>query len=384
MQPRVLIVTTEAPDVLFSGLGFFNEHFWAELKRRSYPFKVLYLNNQKTAHSQLADYEIAVEPALPLDSSLESLSLNVAWSTAQKIQPILNEFKPDIISVHENSPLLPFFFELNRVQFTLHSSYIGMQHYLTRTQKGMQHYWEQRIAVRQSGAVVLHSDWAHRSVIQHVSADIVPPHLFPIGVNFADYPADKIPHPEGKVVISFFGRFTDIVKNFLIFRDAINTLPPTYRQRIEARVYGPEKIPDYMEKEGFKGLTFVQGEEKKRALAETDIVVFPSMQESYGIVGLEALLSNCALIATPGLGMDSYMQPEYACEPTIAAIQKRIITYLSDVEQLRNDQKAQIFRNSVNRPEFTLGKMTESYIGVWQELHKTLQKEARNVIPEQV
>ncbi|WP_198599419.1 hypothetical protein [Escherichia sp. MOD1-EC6842] len=45
------------------------------------------------------------------------------------------------------------------------------------------------------------------------------------------------------------------------------------------------------------------------------------MQESYGIGGLEALLSNCALIATPGLVMDT----EYACEPTIAAIQKRII-----------------------------------------------------------
>lgn len=95
------------------------------------------------------------------------------------------------------------------------------------------------------------------------------------------------------------------------------------------------------------------------------------MQESYGIGGLEALLSNCALIATPGLVMDT----EYACEPTIAAIQKRIIAYLSDVEQLREDQKAQIFRNSVNRPKFTLGKMCESYINVWQELHKKLQKE---------
>lgn len=58
MQPRVLIVTTEAPDVLFSGLGFFNQHFWQELTRRRYPFKVLYLNNQKTRASKLADYEI--------------------------------------------------------------------------------------------------------------------------------------------------------------------------------------------------------------------------------------------------------------------------------------------------------------------------------------
>lgn len=376
MLPRVLIVTTEAPDVLFSGLGFFNQHFWEELQRRQYPFKVLYLNNQKTRHSQLADYEISVEPSLPFDSSLESLSLNVAWSTAQKIQPILNEFQPDIISIHENSPLLPFYFELHRVQFTLHSSYIGMQHYLTRTQKGMQHYWEQRIAVRQSGAVILHSNWAHRSILDHVSADIVTPDIFPIGVDFDNYPVEKAAHPEGKVVISFFGRFTDIVKNFQIFREAINTLPPAYRNLIEARVYGPEKIPVYMENEGFKGLTFVQGEEKKQAFAQTDIVVFPSIQESFGIVGLEALLSNCALIATPGLGMDMYMPPESACEPTVAALQQRIIYILSHSEQLRRDQINQVFRNSVNRRAFTLSKMTESYIEVWTKLHRKLLSKA--------
>lgn len=369
MQPRVLIVTTEAPDVLFSGLGFFNQQFWEELTRLRYPFKVLYLNNQKTRPSKLADYEITVEPALPFDSSLESLSLNVAWSTAQKIQPILNEFKPDIISIHENSPLLPFYFELPKVQFTLHSSYIGMQHYLTRTQKGMQHYWEQRIAVRQSGAVILHSNWAYRSIIDHVSADIVPPDIFPIGVDFANYPVKKSRHPQDKIVISFFGRFTDIVKNFQVFRESINTLPEEYRKRVEARVYGPEKIPAYLEKEGFKGLTYVQGEEKKRALAETDIVVFPSIQESFGIVGLEALLSNCALIATPGLGMDAYMLPDYACEPTVDAIQKRIVAYLSDTQQLRLDQENQVFRKSVDHPEFTLRKMTESYINSWRKLY---------------
>lgn len=370
MQPRVLIVTTEAPDIFFSGLSFFNQEFWAELKRRNYPFKVLYLNNQKTRPSQLADYEVIVEPALPFDSSFESLVLNVAWSTSQKIAPILKEFNPDVISVHENTPLLPFYFELERVQFTLHSSYIGMQHYLTRTQKGMQNYWEQRIAVRQSGALILHSNWAHRSVIDFVSADSITPNIFPIGVDFTHYPTKKIHHPEGKIVISFFGRFTDIVKNFYVFRDAINTLPSSYRNRVEARVYGPEKIPDYLVNEGFKGLTFVQGEDKKQALAETDIVVFPSIQESYGIVGLEALLSNCALIATPGLGMDSYMKSEYSCESTVSAIQNKIIGYLSNVKKLRSDQAENTFRNSVNRSEFTLGKMTESYIKVWKELYE--------------
>ncbi|MGU3577011.1 glycosyltransferase family 4 protein [Brucellaceae bacterium C25G] len=374
MQPRVLVVTTEAPDVLFSGLGFFNEKFWAELRRRDYPFKVLYLNNQKTAPSRLADYEVPVKPELPFDSSAESLNLNIAWSTSQKTNAILNHYRPDIISVHENSALMPFYFHLNRVQFTLHSSYIGMQHFLSRTQRGLHQYWEQRIAVRQSGSVVIHSDWAHKATLEHVSADIIKPDLFPIGLDFTDYPAQKIIHPDGKVVVSFFGRFTDTVKNFEIFRQAINTLPSSFRKLIEARVYGPEKIPDYLEKEGFKGLTFVQGEAKKTAFAETDIVVFPSMQESFGIVGLEALLSNCALIATPGLGMDSYMDKRFSCDPTVEAIQKSLIKYLENIKSLREDQANNVFRSSVECEEFSISKMVDNYINVWKRQHQQLNR----------
>ncbi|MDR6433238.1 glycosyltransferase family 4 protein [Brucella pseudogrignonensis] len=369
MNPRVLIVTTEAPDVLFSGLGFFNEIFWAELKKRQYPFKVLYLNNQKTRPSKMADYEIMLKPELPFDSSPEALSLNLAWSTSEKIKPILEDYNPDIISVHENSAIMPFYFHLDRVQFTLHSSYIGMQHYLSKTQRGLQHYWEQRIAVRQSGSVVMHSEWAFQSILNHVSADIVKPHIFPIGVNFPDYPQKKTRHPENKIVVSFFGRFTDIVKNFQIFREAINTLPPKLREIIEPRVYGPENIPPYMEKEGFKGLTYVQGDAKRKAFSETDIVVFPSSQESYGIVGLEALLSNCALIATPGLGMDSYIQKEFSCQPNTHDIQNKIIEYITDIKRLRKLQNEGFLRETVNQEKFKIASMVDSYIDVWKS-HK--------------
>lgn len=366
MQPRVLIVTTEAPDILFSGLGFFNEKFWIELKRQNYPFKVLYLNNQKTRPSQLADYEVNVGAALPFDSTPESLCLNLAWTTRNRIQHVLDDYAPDIISAHENSSILPFFFELEKVQFTLHSSYIGMQH-----------YWEQRLAVRQSGAVILHSHWAHRSVLEHVSEDISNLSIMPIGVDFNDYPSQKIAHPQGKIVISFFGRFTDFVKNFQIFREAIVTLPEKYKNQIEARVYGPEKIPDYLINEGFKGLTYVQGEAKKQALAETDIVVFPSLKESFGIIGLEALLSNCALIATPGLGMDDYMPQESACPSNVASIKARLIDYIENPNQLRQNQVGQIYRKSVERPEFSIQQMAKGYIDVWQQLYSRLQKDKK-------
>lgn len=370
MLPKVLIVTTESPDVIASGLSFFNDKFWTELKRINYPFKILYLNSLKTPKSRLADYEISMQPELPFDSSFESLNLNLAWSTSVKIDKIINEYNPDIISIHDIMSLLPLYFHLHKVQFTLHSSYIGMQHYLSRTQKGLQTYWEQRIAVRQSAAVIMHSEWAYSNAKEHISKEISNPHIFPIGLDFSEYAAEKAPHPEGKIVVSFFGRIADVVKNFELFRKAIVTLPTKYRSRIEARVYGPDNVPKDLVHEGFKGLKFVYGVEKRQAYAESDIVVVPSSHESFGIVGLEALLSNCALIATPGLGMASYMPQEYGCLPTVKNIQNRIIQYSDNIKNLRKNQVENIFRNSVSMEKFSIKHMSEKYINVWSEIKR--------------
>ena len=367
-EPRVLIVTTEAPDILSGGLGFFNDCLWKELHRRDFAFRTLYLNTQGTPPSRLADYQLPVEEALPFDSTPESIAMNKAWTTRQRLQPIFDDYAPEVISVHENWSVLPFYFELNKVQFTLHASYIGMEHYLVRTQAGLHYYWEQRIALRQAGAVVMHSDWTRRMAREHIAADGVPPQVFPIGLNFADYPTRKKEHPDGKIVVSFFGRSGDVVKNFKAFRHAILMLPPEYRARIEPRVYSPDALPKTLSEEGFHGLTFVRGEAKTQAFAETDIVVMPSTHESFGIVGLEALLCNCALIATPGLGMDTYMPPECACDPNSNAIREQLIGHINNFDEIRSKQRTGEYRNSVVQPEFSVEKMTENYIQAWRKL----------------
>ena len=132
-MPRVLIVTSEAPDRSPGGLGFFNQILWQELKRQNFTFRTLYINNKNTQPSGLTDYQLSVEGALPFDSTLESEVLNQSWTIRNRIQPVLDEYQPDVISVHENRSLLPFYFELKKVQFSLHVGYIGMKHYLPRT-----------------------------------------------------------------------------------------------------------------------------------------------------------------------------------------------------------------------------------------------------------
>lgn len=371
--PKVLIVTTEAPDVSSGGLGFFHKIFWRELKKVNYPFISLYLNTQKTKPSVLADHQLNVEEGLPFDSCIESSAMNKAWTTRAHIQHILDAYKPDIISVHENWSVLPFYFELDKVQFTLHASYMGMQHYLVRSQAGLQYYWEQRIALRQAKAVVMHSEWTRDMAVQHITEDGVKPDVFPIGLDFSEYPSEKIFHPEGKLVVSFFGRFGDVVKNLKVFCQAIFLLPPEVRNKVEARIYGPDKLPKGLDTAGFYGLRFVQGDEKRQAFAETNIVVMPSSHESFGIVGLEALLSNCALIGTPGIGMDAYMPAEFACVPTPQAISERLIQYVKNADELRKKQQEGYFRKLVEQPQFEAKTMTRRYIDVWMRAASSAQ-----------
>lgn len=366
--PKVLIVTTEAPDVLYGGLGFFHEIMWAELKKRHVPFRTCYLNAYNTIDSKMADYNVKVSTDLPFNSLAEVTSMNKAWSTREKLETILAEFKPDVISVHENWAILPFYFDLRKVQFTSHSSHIGMEHPLSRTANGLQNYWEQRIAMRQSARLVLHSNWAKNMIKQYVADDLAPASIFPIGLKSDQYPSEKISNPDGKLVVSFFGRFIDLAKGFSTFLDAIKALPVEHRKKIEPRVYGPNKMPDDLVEMGFKGLTFVQGDEKRRAFAETDIVIMPSTRESFGIVGLEALLSNCMLIATPGLGMDEYMPAECQCPSDAGAISQMLIKCIDNSADLRAKQQQGYFRKLVDKPKFHHYSMVDNYIEVWRNM----------------
>lgn len=175
--------------------------------------------------------------------------------------------------------MLPCYFAKGKVQLTIHASFLGMQHPIARTQLGLQSYWEQKIASEASASLVLHSDWAVRTHHDYVTDTLpFPPVCFPIGVDRHTYPAKKIPHPEGKLVVSFFGRASDYAKNFPVFYRAISGLPAKYRDQIDPRIYSHPPFPRQLVDEGYGGLRYVQGDEKMRAFSETDVVVMPSTQ----------------------------------------------------------------------------------------------------------
>jgi phosphatidyl-myo-inositol alpha-mannosyltransferase len=371
VTPRVLIVTTEPPDIASGGLSFFHGLLWEQLRQRNYPFKTLYLNRNRSPDSKLADFNVPVTADLPFDVMPEVTTMNTAWSTREKLQPILDSYQPDVISAHEPSSLMPFYFELDKLQFTLHASHIGMGEEALRTPWGLQGYREQRIAVQQSAALVLHSAWAQNTVHAQLAKQVAPTWSFPIGVRFNDYPSVKIRHPQGKVVVSFFARFNDSAKNFSAFYEALQLLTPEVRHHIEVRLYGAGQLPTHLQNAGLQHaglqmLGYVTGQAKRDALAQTDIVMMPSTLESFGIIGLEALLSNCHLVATPGLGMDAYLPPECACAPDAASIAAHMTQCVVNIDSIRGKQNTSYYRNLVEKPEFSIERMTDNYIAVWQ------------------
>jgi glycosyltransferase involved in cell wall biosynthesis len=104
-------------------------------------------------------------------------------------------------------------------------------------------------------------------------------------------------------------------KGYLEFIKAVNFLGEDFKNQndVEYFLYGRGEINSYVDLSLFNNPEFLEGEELYKAYSQMDIVVMPSRYEPFGLTGLEAMASGNLLLATSGLGMDSYMNPEKNC-----------------------------------------------------------------------
>ena len=136
IQPKVLIVSPVALDAQASDVATFMRSLTSELLRRGYPFKycVLTLNDDGSSTYGSSDDADMVQicPAMPATDSFESRAINLACCTRHALLPMLEAFKPDVISVHDSRLFLPFHFMTQnmtqKVQVTLHNSSMGVAH----------------------------------------------------------------------------------------------------------------------------------------------------------------------------------------------------------------------------------------------------------------
>lgn len=342
---RVLIVTTEAPDAILGGLGVFHRLLWKELRKAGVNFRTVYLYTKEP--SQACDYNVPWRYDLPFDFGPDAKSLATAWTVRNLLAPILREYKPTVISCHEQWTFLPFFFEAERVQFTLHSSYIGMEAPEKRGYDQLHQTWLQKTAIEKSAVTVVHSSWAAEMIAKHVTSKSV--RMFPIGIDQEEFSGEKDYQP--KPVVAFFGRHTDPAKGFDVFRQAAKQHPT-----LDFRFYSP--IPAEGEDKQW-ACGFVDGEAKRKAFAQADVVLMPSVRESFGLVGLEAKMSNCILVADTNLGMG-----EYHDGPRVDELERVLDVIENETEAFRELGMLQGF--SVRH--FTAERMAGEYIKIWGKM----------------
>jgi phosphatidyl-myo-inositol alpha-mannosyltransferase len=383
-RPKVLIVSPVALDAQGSDVATVLSSLTSKLKQQDYPFKhcVLTLNadgSSTYSHSDAAQ-SINILPALPFNDSFESRAINLAWSTRHALQPVLAEFQPDVISVHDSRLYLPFHFMAQsgkpRVQITLHNRSMGMAHAFDRTHAGLQHYWEQKIAATRAKAVVLHSQaglqMLQRDVLSQFDAVASEPHVFPIGLNVADYPIQKLRLLNGKIVISYIGSLNDPLQQFKRFTAVVAAFPEACRKyMIEARVYSFDTMPEDIRLKRFLDITFFKlnsNIEVISALAKTDILLLPRTHDGTGILALQAMLSNCKVIATAGTAMDEYLEPDSYCGADVQSMTNKLQFELDNIAKVRALQDANHYRALVDKPQFTSQSMADSYISAWQSM----------------
>jgi glycosyltransferase involved in cell wall biosynthesis len=113
----------------------------------------------------------------------------------------------------------------------------------------------------------------------------------------------------------------------------------------------------------------VRGEEKIKYLQSADAVLFPSIHEPFGIVGLEAMASKTLLITSLVDGIKSYTNEDCSIkvEPNTQSIEKSIIEFLNLTQKEKNDKIEKAFKKA---QDFGWGKFAEKYISIINNLDK--------------
>lgn len=308
---RILFVTSEHPSHVFGGLGVFSREFTQELKKHC-TVKVVFLNigpQIPPEPDELVDVVLVTRFAFAAYST-EARSLENAASFRAQMEPLLAEFRPDIIHCNDRQTFLPFRFDRN-VVYSSHLLYTDLQTLqLIDDVYFLEHKVEQ-CALRNSTAIIAYSRFAADRISKMIPEKVAPL-VLPLGFNTESFYSMKDPK---KIRIAFFGRFESVQKGFTEFLYAILLLGKDFIQKydIEISLYGNGSIPPDIDMSLFTEVSFLEGEELFRAYAKTDIVVMPSKYEPFGLVGLEAMASGCLLLATPGLGMDEYAVDGETC-----------------------------------------------------------------------
>ena len=310
---KVLFVTSEHPKNTWGGLGTFTREF-TKVLRRYCSVVVVYFhfdNDEPPSPDSTIDYVLVPEKKFKAFAP-EAQVLEAAASLRSQLQPIMNIFNPDVIHCNDRQTFLPFRFDKN----VLYSSHLLFCDLLSMQGLDDIYFQELKIeksALQNSCLSVFYSDFAQKRASKLVAGNFHPV-ILPLGFN-PDKFKNSLLNTKEKINVGYFGRFENVQKGFMNFINSVNFLGKEFKEKnnVEYFLYGRGEISNSVDLSLFNPPEFLSGEDLYQAYSKMDIVVMPSRYEPFGLTGLEAMASGCLLLATTGLGMDSYMDVEKNC-----------------------------------------------------------------------
>ena len=310
---KVLFVTSEHTKNTWGGLGTFTREF-TKVLRRYCSVVVVYFHfdsDEPPAPDSTIDYVLVPEKKFKAFAP-EAQVLEAAASLRAQLQPIMNIFNPDVIHCNDRQTYLPFRFDKN----VLYSSHLLFCDLLSM--QGLDDIYFQELKIEKSALMysclsVFYSDFARKRGSNLVAGNFHPV-ILPLGFN-PDKFKNSLLNKKEKINVGYFGRFENVQKGFMNFINSVNLLGKEFKEKnkVEYFLYGRGEISNSVDLSLFNKPEFLSGEDLYQAYSKMDIVVMPSRYEPFGLTGLEAMASGCLLLATSGLGMDSYMDVGKNC-----------------------------------------------------------------------
>lgn len=317
---KVLFVTSEHPACLNGGLGTFTREYVKELRKFADVICVYF--HLGAGKPPLPDETVnyVIRPLVSFDAySTEARILETAAGFRAQLEPLLREYKPDIIHCNDRQTYLPFRFEDN-VFYSSHLIYTDLIASSALNDLYFQEIKVERCALETSSVLAVYSDFAAKSACK-LAGGRCSPVVLPLGINSAKN--NKLPPncqrnhlgEDDKINVSYFGRFENVQKGINDFIYAVNLLGKDFKEKhnISYSLYGKGTVDCFMDTSLIDNIGFLQGEDLTRAYEKADIVVMPSKYEPFGLTGLEAMAYGNIVLLPKGLGMDMYAEPGVNC-----------------------------------------------------------------------
>lgn len=316
-----------------NGVVVSTDLFIEELKRRGHD--VLLIAPRHPDYTETAPEGVHLIPAVSTEFIYPGASLGQFWRG--KVGPLLEAFQPDIMHSmteftigHWMASYFREKFHLKRVH-TFHTLWTEYFFYLPLVPHGLVNKWFQWAAPRSCRKrfdhVLVPSEAMRETVVNDWHVD-VPVDVLPTGLHLEKFRGgvgERFRQHHGisddTRVLLYLGRLGD-EKNVELVVDAMAEL----RRRGEPNVKlviaggGPDpylrKLHKRCEGLGLKDVIwtgFVRGQDWLDTYAAADLVLFPSVTETQGLVVVESLAVGKPLVSVEAMGPGSVMKGEKGC-----------------------------------------------------------------------